>query len=121
MRLDKILDKVNSLEKNSFLKIIDNIISSKPKNHKEIEKVLSDVNTNLKGVDSIIISKVFNLIQDEFSECIKQEFLNTTSQLDILVDIIIKDGNNLMREDWFYKLYEEEIKSIKSKTKELKA
>lgn len=121
MRLDTILDKVNSLEKNSFLKIIDTIISSKPKKHKEIEKFLSDVNTNLKGVDSIIISSVFNLIQNEFSECIKQEFLNTTSQLDILVDIIIKDGNNLMREDWFYKLYEEEIKSINRKTKELKA
>ena len=42
MRLEKILDKVNSLEKNSFLKIIDNIISSNPVNHREIEKILSE-------------------------------------------------------------------------------
>lgn len=50
MKLEKILDKVNSLEKNSFLKIIDNIISDSPKNYKEIEKILSENNNNLKGI-----------------------------------------------------------------------
>ena len=41
MKLEKILDKLGSLEKNSFIKIIDNIISKNPKNGKEIEKILS--------------------------------------------------------------------------------
>jgi len=41
MKLEKILDNLGSLEKNAFIKIIDNIISKKPKNIKEIEKILS--------------------------------------------------------------------------------
>lgn len=31
MKLEKILDNLNSLEKNSFIKIVDNIISGNPK------------------------------------------------------------------------------------------
>ncbi len=119
MKLEKILDNVNSLEKNSFLKIIDNIISNHPSNYKKIDKILSDNNNNLKAIDNINIAKVFNLITDEFTEVIKQEFVNTTSQLDILIDIIIRDGHNLIKEDWFANLYEKEIKSIKTKTSEL--
>lgn len=119
MKLEKILDCVNSLEKNSFLKIIDNIISNNPVNYKEIEKILSGNNNNLKGIDNINIAKVFNLITNEFAEVVKHEFVDTTSQLDILIDIIIRDGHNLIREDWFVNLYEKEIKSIKKKTSEL--
>jgi len=119
MKLEKILDNVNSLEKNSFLKIIDNIISNRPANYKKIEKILSENNNNLKGIDNINITKVFNLITDEFSNVVKQEFVDTTSQLDILIDIIIRDGHNLIKEDWFVNLYEKEIKSIKKKTSEL--
>ena len=119
MKLEKILDTVNSLEKNSFLKIIDTIILNNPKNYKEIEKILSENNNNLKGIDNLNIAKVFNLITDEFTDVIKQEFVTTTSQLDILIDIIIRDGHNLIKEDWFVYLYEKEIKSLKKKTNEL--
>jgi len=42
MKLENVLSILNSLEKNSFLKIIDTIISNKPKNGKEIDKILSD-------------------------------------------------------------------------------
>lgn len=120
MKLEKILDRVNSLEKNSFLKIIDNIKSSNPKNSKEIDRILSESSTDLKSVDSINIAKVFELIKVEFAETVKAEFLNTTSQLDILIDIIIKDGNCILKQDWFARLYEKELESIKKKTKLLK-
>lgn len=120
MKLEKILDNINSLEKNSFLKIIDNIKSCNPKNSKEIDKILSESSINLKSVDSINIAKVFDLVKDEFAETVKAEFVNTTSQLDILIDIIIKDGNNILKQDWFARLYEKEIAKIKKKTKELR-
>ena len=121
MKLEKILDNVNSLEKNSFLKIIDNIKSCNPKNSKEIDKILSDSSNNLKSVDSINIAKVFDLIKDEFAETVKAEFVNTTSQLDILIDIIIKDGNNILKQDWLGRLYEKELANIKKRTRELKS
>jgi hypothetical protein len=120
MKLEKILDNINSLEKNSFLKIIDGIKSSNPKNSKEIDRILSESSTDLKSVDSINISKVFNLIKNEFAETIRAEFLSTTSQLDILIDIIIKDGNCVLKQNWLAKLYERELDTIRKGTLQLK-
>lgn len=120
MKLEKILDNVNSLEKNSFLKIIDNIKSCNPKNSKEIDRILSETSNDLKSVDSINIARVFNLVKNEFAEIVKSEFVNTTSQLDILIDIIIKDGNCILKQNWLAKLYEKEIENIKKRTQQLK-
>ncbi|MBN2650512.1 MAG: hypothetical protein JXR50_12290 [Prolixibacteraceae bacterium] len=121
MKLERILENLNSLEKNSFLKIIDNIKSDNPKNNKEIDKILSDISYDLKNADSINIAKVFNLVSDEFAETVISEFVNTTSQLDIFVDILIKDGNNILRQDWLNVLYDKELKKIKTRTQNLKA
>lgn len=120
MKLEKILGNLNSLEKNSFIKIIDNIIANSPENSKAIEKILAEMgNTELKSLDNVIISKIFSLIETEFSQLIKSEFVNTSSQLDILTDIITRDGNCIMKQDWFARLYETELKTISKKIKEL--
>ena len=119
MKLEKILDNLGSLEKNSFIKIIDNIINENPKNHKEVEKIVSESDKGLKSVDSQNIVKIFELIEEEFSQTIQDEFVNTTSLLDILIDIITRDGNNIMKQDWFSRLYEIEVKKIKKRVKEL--
>ena len=118
MKLEKILDHVNSLEKGSFIKIIDNLITSNPKNSKAIEKILSDTDKGLKNVDNVAISKILELLEIEFSDYIQKEFVNTTSQLDILTDIIIRDGNCILKLDWFSRLYESELKSLNKKIKE---
>ena len=120
MKLEKILDSLGSLEKNSFIKIIDNIISKSPNNSKKIEKILSVSDKGLKSVDSQNIATIFSLIEEEFTENIKSEFVDTSSQLDILVDIITRDGNNIMKQDWFSRLYESELKNLKKNIKELK-
>lgn len=120
MKLEKILDNMNSLEKNSFIKIIDNIIADVPKNSKVIDKILADTDkSGLKNLDNVVISKIFGLVESEFSLLIKDEFVNTASQLDILVDIIIRDGNCIMKQDWFTRLYESELSTLGKKIKEL--
>lgn len=119
MKLEKILDKLGSLEKNSFIKVIDNIISRDPKNGKQIEAILSSSDKGLKSVDHQNISNIFTLTEGEFQEHIRCEFQEITSQLDILIDIIIRDGNCIMKQDWFSRLYEAEIKHLKLKIKEL--
>lgn len=119
MRLEKILDKLGSLEKNSFIKIIDNIISKIPKNSKEIERILSSSDKGLKSVDNLNVSNIFSLTSNEFTEHLLCEFQEANSQLDILIDIIIRDGNCIMKQDWFSRLYELEIKNLKFKIKTL--
>jgi hypothetical protein len=117
MKLEKILDKLGSLEKNSFIKIIDNIISKNPKNIKEIEKILISVDKGLKSVDNQNVSNIFELTANDFSKHIECEFQEVTSQLDILIDIIIRDGNCIIKQDWFSRLYENEIKNLNTKIK----
>lgn len=119
MKLAKILDNLGSLEKNSFIKIIDVIISKKPRNIKIIDEILSSSDKGLKSIDSQNIAAIFNLIEDEFLEIIKDEFVNTSSQLDILIDIITRDGNNILKQDWFSRLYENELKNLKKRIVEL--
>ena len=119
MKHEKILDKLGSIEKNSFIKIIDSIISQKPQNIKEIEKILSSTDKGLKSVDNLNISKIFDLTIDEFACYVKEEFQEASSQFDILIDIIIRDGNCIMKQDWFSRLYEDEIKNLNLKIKAL--
>jgi hypothetical protein len=121
MKLEKILDKLGSLEKNSFIKIIDNIISKSPKKAKEIEKYLNISDKGIKSVDNQNVSNIFDLISNEFTDYIMCEFQEVNSQLDILIDILIRDGNCIIKQDWFSRLYENEIKKIQSKIKILNA
>ena len=121
MKLEKILDNLGSLEKNAFIKIIDGIIANQPKNIKEINKILLTSDKGLKSIDSQNIAEIFHLINDEFASTIKNEFVNASSQLDILIDIVTRDGNNIMKQDWFSRLYENEIKSLKKKIKTLQS
>lgn len=117
MKLEKILDNINSFEKNAFLKIIDGIISNKPRNAKEIDKILTDSSRELKSMDNINISRVFRLVEEEFTAIIKEQFMNTTSQLDVLTDLLSRDGNAIMKQDWFARLYEQELKALSTKLK----
>lgn len=119
MKLEKILDKLGSLEKNSFIKIIDNVISKNPKNIKEIEEILRSSDKGLKSIDNQNVAKIFALISNEFKEIIECEFQEITSQLDIIIDIIIRDGNCIMKQDWFSRLYETQIKHLNKKIKVL--
>ena len=120
MKLEKVLDNLNSFEKNSFLKIIDGILSNNPKNISDVDKILSETSKDLKNIDNINIAKVFHLLQDEFQEYVQLEFVNTSSQLDILIDIISREGNAIMKQDWFSRLYDAELKHIEKKVQSFK-
>jgi hypothetical protein len=120
MKLEKILDKLGSIEKNSFIKIIDNIISNSSQNAKEIDRILSNADKGLKSVDNQNIAKIFKLTESDFSKHLSAEFQEASSQLDILIDIVSRDGNCIMRQDWFSRLYDNEIKHLKSRIKNLK-
>lgn len=122
MKLEKILDRLNTIEKTSFSKIIDGIISKRPKNIKEIDKILSTYSdVNLRSLDSHLFSKVFELVEDEYYHFLNETIDRSVSQLDILIDILIKDGNCIMSREWLNMLYQREVKKIKSKVRTLRS
>jgi len=117
MKLEKVLDLLNSFEKNAFLKIIDGIISENPSLNEKIDSILSDSSRELKNMDTLNIVKVFKVVEKDFKKFVHNEFVHTTSQLDILTDILTRDGNCIMKQDWFARLYEKEIKALEKSLK----
>ncbi|MFA7326286.1 MAG: hypothetical protein WC121_06445 [Candidatus Kapaibacterium sp.] len=121
MKLAEVLDKLNTLEKLPFIKILDDIRGNLTKNNKKLDQILSAIDeSGLKNADSILISELFDFLEEEFVKNINSEFVNISSQLDFLIDIIIRDGNCVMRQDWFSQLYTAELKKIKKKSLDLK-
>lgn len=115
MELTNILDHLGSSEKDQFIKIINGIISDIPKNAKKINNILNGKSKELKEQDNNNIAGIFLLVKDEFADLVKKEFVNLTSQLDILIDIVIKDGNRIMKQDRLDHLYENQLRDFTEK------
>jgi hypothetical protein len=107
MKLLKILDLTNQTEKNSFIKNLITIMNKDDNEDAQIEQIRNATNEN--------IVKIFKMefVQIEFQKQI-QNALAYNFNLDILIDIIIRDGNCIMSRDWLHKLYTKEITSIES-------
>jgi len=114
MKLLKILDLTNQIEKNSFIKLLINIMSKNDNEDTKIEHIKNAGNENMV--------KIFNLdyVQEEFKKQIK-DAVAFNFNLDILIDIIIRDGNCIMSRNWFYELYSKEISNIKKEEAKLKS
>lgn len=112
MKLERILERLNSLEKGQFVKIINNL-SSEEKNNPKLEAILSRTDSNLKNADAILLTQAFDALSERYIDFVMEDYSKVSSQLDILLNIITRDGNCIMRLDWFARLYEEEIKKQK--------
>ncbi len=99
MKLTNVLDRLNSLEKNSFIKIIDNLISEGPVNKKEIDLILTQSDGQLKNVDNENISKVFELVNGSFSDYLNHESVGLTRPQDALRKVVDLRGRFLHRLD----------------------
>ena len=120
MKLERILERLNSLEKGQFIKIINNLCSEN-KNNPKLEAILSQADSNLKNADAIQLAQAFETLADPFVAYVMEDYSKISSQLDILLNIITRDGNCIMRLDWFSKLYEEQIKKQKKAIEAFKA
>jgi hypothetical protein len=67
------------------------------------------------------VVEVFSLVQEEYYEPLASEFVDIDSQLDIVTDILTRDGHCIAKIDWFAKLYESELGQLKSKLTEFKS
>jgi len=122
MKLLKVLEQLNSIEKNSFIKIIETIIDELEKEDLEkynnIYTILNSSNDSLiKNLDNKQLSQIFQLCKNNYKNKLNEMFGYINSQFDIIVDIITRDGNNIMSRIWFDNLYSNEINNLEIKIK----
>ena len=116
MKLAQVLDQTNSLEKNSFYKILNNLIDKNPK--EEIESLLSSESKLVKDFDNVLIATIFNLLKIEYKNYLFGELNLNISQIDMVLDIIIRDGNSILKSRWFEELYNKEFEKLSDASKE---
>lgn len=116
MKLIQILDQTNSLEKNSFYKILN--ILKENISVEEIDIILSGNSLQVKDYDNEMITKVFEVVKNDYKNYLQLELGSNISQLDIILDILIRDGNSILKSRWFEELYKRELDKLIESSKE---
>ena len=114
------LSKVNQIEKISFLKILDKYSEENREKNPKIDKILSDSDNVLKKAEDTNIVQLFNLLRDEYIEHLKHGIKFSNFQIELVVEIFVRDGNQMMSRDWFDKLYKRSLKNLSNHIKVLK-
>jgi hypothetical protein len=117
MKLLKVLSKVNQIEKISFLKILDGFCAESRKITPQVDQILTQSANQLKNVDDANIVKLFNLLNDKYSKHLEEKIKFSNYQLDIIIEIFVRDGNQMMSREWFHKLYNQAVANLKSRIK----
>jgi len=120
MRLIDVLATINQIEKSAFLKILDGFCSDLRKSKPKIDKILSKGDGQLKNVDDENIVQLFELLTPQYKKHLQERIKFSDYQLDILVDILIRDGNSMMTREWFLKLYNNEHAKLEANIKYFK-
>ena len=112
--------KINQIEKISFLKILDKYSEENREKNPKIDKILSDSDNVLKKAEDTNIVQLFNLLRDEYTEHLKHGIKFSNHQIELVIEIFIRDGNQMMSRDWFDKLYKKALKDLKNKIDSIK-
>lgn len=121
MNLIKVLSRVNQIEKISFLKILDKYSEENRAKNPQIDKILSDSDNVLKKVEDGNIVQLFNLLRDDYTNHLKNGIKFSKFRLELVVEIFVRDGNQMMSRDWFDKLYKKSLKKLNDRIREIKA
>jgi len=117
VKLLKILSRVNQIEKIAFLKILDSFCAECRKITPQVDQILTQSANQLKNVDDANIVKLFNLLKDKYASHIEKRIKFSNYQLDIIVEIVVRDGNQVMSREWFNKLYNQALTDLRSNIK----
>ena len=120
MNLIKVLSRMNQIEKISFLKILDKYSEENRDKNPQIDKILSDSDHVLKKAEDSNIVQLFNLLRDDYTNHLRNGIKFSNFQLELIVEIFVRDGNQMMSRDWFNKLYKKSLKKLNDRIKEIK-
>jgi hypothetical protein len=118
MRLTKVLDLSNFQEKTSFYKLFDTLLN----NSNKADEIQIEFNKiQMKELESEKIEKLFDIVHEDYERYLKNEIYSSLNQVDILLDILIRDGNSILDLKWFHELYKRELDSLIKETEAFKS
>ena len=119
MNLIKVLSRVNQIEKISFLKILDKFCEENREKNPRIDKILTESDNILKKAEDSNIVHLFSLLRDDYMKHLETGIIFSNLQLDVIVEIFVRDGNQMMSKDWFSKLYKKSLSSLRKHIRQI--
>jgi hypothetical protein len=120
MKLNQVLSIVNQVEKSKFITSLDKHCSDAATNNKKLSKTIDNIDGKIKNASGTEITQLFYAVRDFFKSSIKEQILMNSAQINLLVNILSRDGNCVARISWVESLYAKEWKQLSTLSKELK-
>lgn len=120
MNLNQVLSTVNQVEKAKFISCLDRLCSEVAQTDKSIAKRIENIDGQIKHASGNDISALYEAVKDHFRESIKEQILMSSAQINLLVNILSRDGNCVARLTWIETLYVNEWESITELTNTLR-
>ena len=120
MNLNQVLSTVNQVEKAKFISSLDRLCSEVAQTNKAIAKRIENIDGQIKHASGNDISALYEAVKDHFRESIKEQILMSSAQINLLVNILSRDGNCVARITWVETLYINEWEAINELANDLK-
>jgi hypothetical protein len=121
MKLNQVLSIVNQVEKSKFITSLDKLCLVAAKSDKKLAKTIENIDGQIKNASGSEITQLYFAVRDFFKLSVKEQILMNSAQINLLVNILSRDGNCVARISWIESLYTKEWKALQTLAKELEA
>lgn len=121
MKLNQVLSIVNQVEKSKFITSLDKLCLDAAKSNKKLAKTIENIDGQIKNASGSEITQLYFAVKDFYKGAVKEQILMNSAQINLLVNILSRDGNCVARISWIETLYVKEWNLLQSLSKELQA
>lgn len=119
MKLNQVLSIVNQVEKSKFITSLDRLCLDAAKNNKALAKKIDNIDGQIKNASGSEITQLYFAVRDFYKVSVKEQILMNSAQINLLVNILSRDGNCVARISWIESLYTREWRILQSLAEEL--
>lgn len=120
MNINQVLSTVNQVEKAKFISNLDRLCCDAAQTDKKLAKRIESIDGQIKNASGNDISALYSAVKEHFQEFIKEQILLSSAQINLLINILSRDGNCVARVAWIEILYSREWDSINELSSKLK-
>ncbi|MEH6446600.1 MAG: hypothetical protein V7784_22105, partial [Oceanospirillaceae bacterium] len=121
MKLNQVLSIVNQVEKSKFITSLDKLCLDAAKNNKKLAKTIDGIDGQIKNASGSEITRLYFAVRDFYKVAVKEQLLMNSAQINLLVNILSRDGNCVARISWIESLYAKEWSALQTLSKQLHA
>jgi len=121
MKLNQVLSIANQVEKSKFITNLDKLCFDAAKNNEKLAKRIENIDGQIKNASGSEITQLYSAVRDFFKASVKEQIMMNSAQINLLVNILSRDGNCVARISWIESLYTKEWSALQLLAKELNA